>query len=493
MRNTEFHPTTWDGHGQAGSSRLSTDGTICRVSTTKRSRDELTELRTALVARGVPDEVLRVIDQADDIEDALNRLGDAGFAPTPESILTGLLDGFAPLLERGCDALEAELAGADFLGVLRTGVSDDDLPAMLTDLVRDAAASGTPEALAMLRVLAVAGPIEIQTAATKAADGMVAAGLKDRPWVKDLGAPKAGSCFGYAAGTQAAIALTFTYGRKSHAVVTLIDYALGGGVKDCFPTDRPDRVRAEYKSATKRYGVTFRDYPPAEARAILDEALANEPCPVEPDQVEDVHTFLDLLRRRTTLLSGTTKAPTSAVYRVKITLRGSKPPIWRRLEVPSGTTLQRLHRLIQVAFGWHDYHLWVFETPQGDFGVPDPELGHRSAASKKLSDVAPLAGDRILYTYDFGDGWEHQILVEDVLTAEPGVKYPRAVAGRRAGPPEDCGGIWGYQELCETLADPEHEEHASMVEWLGLDSAADFDPAAFDLDAVNEALGSGRR
>lgn len=80
-----------------------------------------------------------------------------------------------------------------------------------------------------------------------------------------------------------------------------------------------------------------------------------------------------------------------------------------------------------------------------------------------------------------------------MLTAEPGVKYPRAVAGRRAGPPEDCGGIWGYQELCEILANPEHEEHASMVEWLGLDSATDFDPAAVDLDAVNEALKPKRR
>jgi pRiA4b ORF-3-like protein len=463
------------------------------VSNTKRSRDELTELRTALAAQGAPDEILQVIDQAHDIEDALRRLDEAGMTPTPESILEGLLDGFSPLLERGCDALEAELAGADFLGVLRTGVSDDDLPAMLTHLARDAAVSGAPEALAMLRVLAVTGPTEVQTAATEAADGMVVAGLKDRPWVKDLSSLKVGACFGYAADTQAAIALTFTYGRKSHAVVTLIDYALGGGVKDCFVTDRPDRVRAEYKSATKRFALTFRDYTPAEARAILDEALVNEPCPVEPDQVEDVHTFLDLLRRRTALLSGTTKSPTSAVYRIKITLRGSKPPIWRRLEVPSGTTLHRLHGLIQDAFGWQDYHMWVFETAQGDYGVADPELGHRSAASKKLSDVAPRAGDRITYTYDFGDNWEHQILVEDVLTAEPGVKYPRAVAGRRAGPPEDCGGIWGYQELCETLANPEHEEHASMVEWLGLDSAADFDPAAFDLDAVNKALGSGSR
>jgi hypothetical protein len=273
----------------------------------------------------------------------------------------------------------------------------------------------------------------------------------------------------------------------------LIDHALGGGVKDCFPSDRPELIRAEYQRATKLYGADFRDYTPDEARTILDRALANKPCPVEPDQVEDVHTFLDLLRRRVALLSGTRAASSATVYRIKITLRGAKPPIWRRLEVPSGMTLQRLHRTIQDAFGWQDCHMWVFETDMGDYGVADQELGRRSAASKKLMDVAGYVGDRIRYTYDFGDNWDHEILVEDVLAAEPGVKYPRAVAGRRAGPPEDCGGIWGYQDLCEILANPEHEEHQSRLEWLGLDSADEFDPAAFDLAAVNNALTSGRR
>lgn len=160
--------------------------------------------------------------------------------------------------------------------------------------------------------------------------------------------------------------------------------------------------------------------------------------------------------------------------------------------MPSGLTLHRLHHLIQDAFGWQDYHLWVFETDRGNYGVADQELGHRSAASTKFTDVAGRVGDRIRYTYDFGDGWDHEILVEDVLAAEPGVKYPRVVAGRRAGPPEDCGGIWGYQDLCEILANPEHEEHRSRLEWLGLGSTDDFDPAAFDLDAVNKALSSGR-
>src|SRR6266851_5043938 len=91
----------------------------------------------------------------------------------------------------------------------------------------------------------------------------------------------------------------------------------------------------------------------------------------------------------------------TAVQAIKVVLRGSKPPIWRRLEVPSDTTLERLHDVIQQAFGWEGYHMWVFETPGGEYGIADRELGHLSAASKKLREVAPRAGGRLSYTYDF--------------------------------------------------------------------------------------------
>jgi hypothetical protein len=180
----------------------------------------------------------------------------------------------------------------------------------------------------------------------------------------------------------------------------------------------------------------------------------------------------------------------SSVHRIKVTLRGARPPIWRRLEVPSAVTLQQLHRVIQEAFGWYGYHLWVFETQLGEFGIPDPELGHRSAASKKLREVGPQAGDRVRYTYDFGDDWEHDILVESVHAATPGTAYPRCITGRRACPPEDCGGIWGYEELLQILADPTDDEHQDRLEWLGLETADQFDPAAFDLAQINTALAS---
>ena len=107
-----------------------------------------------------------------------------------------------------------------------------------------------------------------------------------------------------------------------------------------------------------------------------------------------------------------------------------------------------------------------------------------------LKAVAPRAGARLRYLYDFGDDWEHDLVVDAVGRADPDVSYPRCTGGRRAGPPEDCGGIWGYADLLEILADPQHEEHEERLEWLGLESAEEFDPAAFDLAEINEDLGA---
>ncbi|HEX5540765.1 MAG TPA: plasmid pRiA4b ORF-3 family protein [Micromonospora sp.] len=176
------------------------------------------------------------------------------------------------------------------------------------------------------------------------------------------------------------------------------------------------------------------------------------------------------------------------IYQVKVGLRGAKPPIWRRLEVPADISLASLHSVIQVAFDWDDSHLHVFETPYGDFGVPDRELGHRAEARVTLEQVAPAEKSKIRYLYDFGDNWEHEIVVEKVLDRDKAASYPRCTGGRRAGPPEDCGGVWGYAHLVEVLSDPTHPEHADQLEWLGLDHPADFDPAGFNKEAVTRAL-----
>jgi len=174
-----------------------------------------------------------------------------------------------------------------------------------------------------------------------------------------------------------------------------------------------------------------------------------------------------------------------AVYQVKVTLHGAKPPIWRRLRLPSSTTLAQLHQVIQVAFGWEDAHLHAFEVGGRRYSRPDLELWDEAADERKarLRDLGARPGARLRYTYDFGDSWEHDVVVENILPSD-GLPHAVCLTGRRAGPPEDCGGVWGYAELCGILADPDHPDHAERVNWVG----HPYDPAAFDKHAVNASL-----
>jgi hypothetical protein len=176
------------------------------------------------------------------------------------------------------------------------------------------------------------------------------------------------------------------------------------------------------------------------------------------------------------------------IYQIKVALVGTRPPIWRRLLVPADLSLASLHDAIQAAFGWDGSHLHVFQTSYGDFGQPDRELGYLNERPVNLEQIAPKTGDKLRYTYDFGDDWVHEIVVEKSFDRDPALAYPRCTGGRRAAPPDDCGGIWGYEQLLEALADPHHAEHEDRLDWLGLEDAAEFDPAAFDLDEVNQAL-----
>jgi hypothetical protein len=182
-------------------------------------------------------------------------------------------------------------------------------------------------------------------------------------------------------------------------------------------------------------------------------------------------------------------APGDPVYQLKITLAEvAEPPVWRRLLVPAAIRLDRLHQVIQAAMGWQNSHLHVFTDGQADYGIPDPDLEFRDERTATLGELLPREGSRARYTYDFGDGWEHEIALEKRLAAEPSVAYPVCVAGEGACPPEDCGGAWGYEHLREVLADTSSEEHQDMLEWLGLDKATDFDPHRFDMDQANRAL-----
>lgn len=177
------------------------------------------------------------------------------------------------------------------------------------------------------------------------------------------------------------------------------------------------------------------------------------------------------------------------VLQLKIRLLGvTKPPVWRRLVVPADIHLDRLHELIGAAMGWLGYHMHVFSAGGVEYGVPDRELGFRDERRARLDRVVAGPGDRMRYTYDFGDDWEHEIVVEKRLPAQPGVRYPLCTAGKGRCPPEDCGGPWGYALLRATLADPDHDEHAEMLDWLGIDAAAEFDAAEFEAEAVNRTF-----
>lgn len=182
----------------------------------------------------------------------------------------------------------------------------------------------------------------------------------------------------------------------------------------------------------------------------------------------------------------TKRTDESAVYQLKVTLKGSKPPIWRRIQVRGSTTLARLHRILQIVMGWEEAHLHQFIVDGIYYGEPDPDwdLDIKSERRVRLEQIVSAVKDRFIYEYDFGDSWEHIIVVEKILPAEAGQRYPRCLTGRRACPPEDVGGVWGYLYFLEAISDAQHPEHEAMLEWV----EDDFDPEAFDQEAVNRQL-----
>jgi hypothetical protein len=173
---------------------------------------------------------------------------------------------------------------------------------------------------------------------------------------------------------------------------------------------------------------------------------------------------------------------TGPLYQFKITLLGVKPPIWRRIQVQD-CTLHQFHEHIQTAMGWTNSHLHQFEikktiySPPSPMGEFDDDLQGEDSTKVLLSELLPKRnkGFRLRYEYDFGDGWQHEVICEGTHQPEPGQKYPLCLQGKRACPPEDVGGSWGYADYLQALADPRHSEHNELLEWGGK-----FDPEAFD-------------
>jgi hypothetical protein len=178
--------------------------------------------------------------------------------------------------------------------------------------------------------------------------------------------------------------------------------------------------------------------------------------------------------------------PSTRLVRMKVTLEEVRPSVWRRLLVPAGFTLRRLHRVLVDSMGWHDSHLHQFVIRGNYYGKTDPEfeLARRDERLHNLEHVLALGVRGFRYEYDFGDGWMHRIAIEKVEEAEGRPLKPVCLAGERACPPEDSGGARGYAELLNVLSDPSHPDHEDSKTWAGLR----FDPERFDIDHVNRLL-----
>jgi hypothetical protein len=203
----------------------------------------------------------------------------------------------------------------------------------------------------------------------------------------------------------------------------------------------------------------------------------------------------------------------TAIYQLKISIADSKPAIWRRVQVSASTTLAEIHEIIQMVMGWEEAHLHEFSVPPpgqtnlktrrshadavryGPFTDPlgqpfewfNEEQGDEATIT--LAEVAPALKSHFLYTYDMGDNWEHDIVVEKILPSDPEGAYPICIQGERNGPLEDCGGIWGYEEMLAILADPKHEEYRERKTWLKEAFGVSSWPGeAFNLDKINKKL-----
>ena len=173
-----------------------------------------------------------------------------------------------------------------------------------------------------------------------------------------------------------------------------------------------------------------------------------------------------------------------SIVSLKVTLKGTKPPVWRRLLVPGSMTLGDLSEAILTGMGWIGGHLHAFDVDGRQYGDPATTDDVANENRLTLNGVVKSGVKRFGYTYDFGDDWEHVVAVEKTLAPAPGQAYPACVDGKRNCPPEDCGGVWGYAELLEILADPAHPEREERLEWIG----GDFDPEAFDASIADKRL-----
>lgn len=178
------------------------------------------------------------------------------------------------------------------------------------------------------------------------------------------------------------------------------------------------------------------------------------------------------------------------IYQIQISLKNFKPKIWRRIQVSSSISVSDFHKIIQTTMGWTNSHLHQFIKGRSYYSIKLEEDdfwddGNNSDYSNMVvSDLLAIEKEKIIYEYDFGDGWQHELLLEKILPVDGAVKYPVCLKGKMNCPPEDSGGVWGYEDLIEVLSQPDHEEYEFRLEWVG----EDFDPQSFDTKEINDSL-----
>lgn len=253
--------------------------------------------------------------------------------------------------------------------------------------------------------------------------------------------------------------------------------------------DRALDIKMEEKF-DEMYGPSSKDNREEQAvrRSLTSEfGLGKTTGTENSKQHPSIHPSLPLSNARRAALG----KKAQSVYQLKVTLRGIRPAIWRRVQVGGDTTLEHLHWVIQFAMGWTGSHLHSFaiqgmEHSLGKPGLGLDELDTYDEPSIILSQLITGEKFKFCYLYDFGDSWVHEVLVEKVLSAKSDTHYPVCIKAKRACPPEDCGGTWGYQTLLKAIKDPKHPEHALRLEWLD----TSFDPEEVGLDDINDLLKS---
>ena len=179
---------------------------------------------------------------------------------------------------------------------------------------------------------------------------------------------------------------------------------------------------------------------------------------------------------------------TQEIVQLKIELKNTEPLVWRRILVRSEVSFSELHFILQLAMGWENLHLYEFNVGDYQIGFPNEDFDDLGVSSKmidareiRLNEIISTGAKKMLYEYDFGDAWSHQITIEKTLPETPGMGYPSCVDGEMNCPPEDCGGVPGYYELWDIMDDKNHPEHQNMLEWYG----EEFDPFEFDIEKIN--------